>query len=154
MKINDLKQRPDISENIKVNNAFIQFKSLLIELRKRELPDSIVNSINSDIDEINAISDSGRVLQKTINKKVTKIITLIEKELKLAPKNHYRNTWLALGIAVFGIPLGVAFGASFGNMAFIGIGMPIGLAIGLAIGTGMDKKAQEENRQLDIEIKQ
>jgi len=29
---------------------------------------------------------------------------------------------MALGLAVFGLPLGVVFEASFGNMAFIGMG--------------------------------
>jgi hypothetical protein len=37
-------------------------------------------------------------------------------------------------------------------MAFMGIGMPIGIPIGLAIGSGLDKKAAEEGRQLDVEI--
>ena len=68
-------------------------------------------------------------------------------------KNHYRNTWLALGMAAFGIPLGVAFGMSLRNLAFLGIGLSIGLAIGIAVGTGMDKKAFEEGRQMDLEIK-
>lgn len=31
--------------------------------------------------------------------------------------------------------------------------IPIGLAIGMAVGTGMDKKALEEGRQIDLEIK-
>jgi len=33
------------------------------------------------------------------------------------------------------------------------IGLAIGMAIGMAIGTGMDKKALEEGRQIDLEIK-
>jgi hypothetical protein len=56
-------------------------------------------------------------------------------------------------MAGFGIPIGVAFGASLGNMAFLGIGLPIGLATGIAVGSGMDKKAFEEGRRLDVEIK-
>ena len=78
---------------------------------------------------------------------------MVEKELKLVTKNHYRNTWLAIGMTAFGIPLGIAFGGSLGNMAFIGIGMPIGMAIGIAVGTEMDKKASENGKQLDLEIK-
>ncbi len=56
-------------------------------------------------------------------------------------------------MSVFGVPLGVVFGASFGNMGFIGIGLPIGMVIGMALGVSMDKKAFEEGRQLDLEIK-
>jgi len=59
---------------------------------------------------------------------------------------------LAVGMAVFGIPIGAALGASFRNMAFLALGVPIGMAIGIAVGTGMDKKAFEEGRQIDMEI--
>ena len=40
---------------------------------------------------------------------------------------------------------GVAFGVSLNNMGSI--------AIGMAIGAGMDKKAREEGRYLDLEVK-
>ena len=83
----------------------------------------------------------------------TKIIKKLEKEVKLVPKNYYSYLWLAIGIASFGVPIGVAFGAMLGNMAFLGIGLPIGLAIGFLVGYEMDKKAYEEGRQLDVEIK-
>ena len=153
MKINELNQKPEIDTNIKLKEAYLQFEKLLIEMRKKELPDSLVVTINAAIEELNSISGSGDELRKIVKKKQTRIIELLEKDLKLVPKNHYRNLWLALGMAAFGIPLGVAFGASFGNMAFLGIGLPIGMAIGIAVGTGMDKKAFKEGRQLDLEIK-
>jgi hypothetical protein len=124
-----------------------------MELRTKELPNETINSINDGIDQINSVSESEKVLRRQINKTQSRIIKLIEKEHKLVTKNHYRNTWLAVGMAAFGIPLGVAFGASLGNMAFLGIGLPIGMAIGIAVGTGMDKKAFEEGRQIDLEIK-
>ncbi|MBT8222071.1 MAG: hypothetical protein KJN96_02760 [Eudoraea sp.] len=59
---------------------------------------------------------------------------------------------MALGMAVFGVPMGVAFGAALDNMAFLGIGIPIGMAIGIAIGTAMDEQAKKEGRQLDIDL--
>lgn len=91
---------------------------------------------------------------RRINRKTqSRSIKLIEKELKIVTKNNNRNTWLAIGMSAFGIPLGVAFGTSLGNMGFIGIGLPIGMAIGIVIGTGMDKRSFEEGRQLDLEIK-
>jgi hypothetical protein len=60
---------------------------------------------------------------------------------------------MAIGMSAFGIPLGVAFGASLGNMGLLGIGIPIGMVFGMAIGSGMDKKAIQEGRQLDLEMK-
>lgn len=153
MEFKELDKRVNIDQNKKLNNAYSQFGELLNELNKKELPNEVISSINSGIEEINSFKESEKGLRKLIRKAQSRIIKLIEKELKLVTKNHYRNTWLAIGMSVFGIPLGVAFGTSLGNMGFIGIGLPIGMAIGMAIGTGMDKKAFEEGRQLDLEIK-
>ncbi|NEN22303.1 hypothetical protein G3O08_02140 [Cryomorpha ignava] len=110
-------------------------------------------AINKEIEDLNTTTDSGKDLRNHIRQNQTRIIKLLEKEVKLVTRNHHRNTWLAIGMAAFGIPLGVAFGASLGNMAFIGIGLPIGLAIGVAVGTKLDNKAAEEGRQLDLELK-
>lgn len=71
---------------------------------------------------------------------------MLEKQLKIASKNHYRNTWMSIGMADFGIPFGAVVGAIMENMGFIGIGLPIGMVIGMLIGSGMDKKALEEGR--------
>ena len=152
MEFKELDKRVNIDQNKKLNNTYSQFGELLNELNKKELPNEVISSINSGIEEINSFKESEKGLRKLIRKAQSRIIKLIEKELKLVTKNHYRNTWLAIGMSVFGIPLGVAFGTSLGNMGFIGIGLPIGMAIGMAIGSGMDKKAFEEGRQLDLEI--
>lgn len=152
MKIIELLQKTEIEKHIKLNEAYIQFEKLLSELRKRDLPDSLVLCINKGIEELNTTLITGDDLRKSIKKIQNGIIKLLEKEIKLVPKNYYRNLWLALGIAAFGIPFGVAIGISLGNMAFLGIGFPIGLAVGIALGSSMDKKAFKEGRQLDVEI--
>ncbi len=93
------------------------------------------------------------IITKTLPLIMKKILKLIEKELKLVTRNHYRNTWLAVGIGIFGVKMEVVIGAITGNMCFIGIGIPIGLSIGIAVGTMMDQKARENGKQLDFEIK-
>jgi len=153
MKINELNQISGIEKNVKLLETYLQFEKLLTELRKRVLPVGIVVSINRDIEDLNTISGSENELRKLIRKKQTRIINLLEKELKLVPKNYYRKLWLVIGMAGFGIPIGVAFGSIQGHAANYGVGFPIGLAIGIAVGTGMDKKAFKEGRQLDLEIK-
>jgi hypothetical protein len=125
----------------------------LNELSRKELPNEIVQSVNSGIAGINSFAGSEKELSKLIKGTQTKTLKLLEKELKFVVKNHYRNTWLAIGMSVFGIPLGVVLGASMGNMGLLGIGIPIGLAIGMAVGANMDMKAMEEGKQLDIELK-
>ena len=151
MKINSLKPRPEISNKPKLQKVYTQFEKLIDELKSIALPEKITVFINASIDELNLISHEK--LRSQTKKKQSKIITLIEKELKIVPINYYRNTWMAIGMSAFGIPLGVALGASLGNMGFIAIGIPIGMAIGLSVGTSMDKKAQEEGRQLNMEVK-
>ena len=152
MGINELRKRKGIGENKQLIDAYIQFEKLLTQLRKRKLPDEVVQAINTNIDLIDPDPGTEEDLRKQLRKTQSDILRLIEKELKLVTKNHYRNVWLALGIAAFGVPLGVVFGASLGNMGYLAIGIPFGLSIGLAIGTGLDKKAADEGRQLDVEI--
>jgi len=153
MEIKELKNRPDIVQHKKLYASYNQFDKLLMELRRKELTNETVNAINDGIAHVNSVTGSEKELRKQIKNTQSRIIKVLEKEHKLVTKNHYRNTWVAVGMAAFGIPLGVAFGTSLGNMAFLGIGLPIGMAIGIAVGTAMDKKAFEEGRQIDLEIK-
>lgn len=152
MKLKTLNQRPGIKENEKLNKVYLKFGKLLQELEKRELSDTLTDTVNEHIEAINSISDSDKKLGSQIRRKQSVIVRLVEKELKLVPRNYYRTTWMAIGMAAFGVPMGAALGASLGNMAFIGIGLPIGMAIGIAVGSGMDKKASDEGRQLDLEM--
>lgn len=104
----------------------------------------MLNSLPEDMPEKN--------LLKHIKTAKTRLLRKIEKELKIVPKNYYRNLWLAVGMALFGIPLAVSFATMVGNIALIAIGPPIGMAIGLAIGSHLDNKAKEEGRQLESGI--
>src|SRR6478609_716757 len=122
MNIIELKERQNISDNIKLNRIYVQFGELLKELRKKDLPQKIIESINQDIEELNSTSHTSNDFSKLTKQKQTKIIKIIEKELKIVPKNYYRNIWLALGMSVFGVPIGVAFGSSVGNMGLLAIG--------------------------------
>jgi len=153
MNIIELKERQNFSADTKTNRIYIQLGELLNQLRKRNLPENIIDSVNQDIEVVNAASLIGNDFRKLVKQKQNKIIKLLEKDLKVVPKNYYRNMWLALGMSVFGLPIGVAFGASIGNMGLLGVGLPIGMAIGALVGSKMDKKALEEGRQLNIEIK-
>lgn len=126
---------------------------MLYALKTKMLPSETSNIIDQAINEINAIADSDRLLIKKVKEKQNAIIKLLEKQHKIVPKNYYRNLWMVVGMSAFGLPIGVAFGMSIGNIAMLGIGMPIGMAIGIGVGSSLDKKALEEGRQLDFEVK-
>ncbi len=152
MNITELRKRSHTNHSKKLVRRFNKLELLINELNKREISNKFAKTINEEVNKVNTISDSDKLLLKQLRKSQWNILKFIEKELKLVPKNHYQNRWMAIGMSAFGIPMGVSFGASFDNMAYIGIGIPIGMVIGMAIGSRMDKKAQEEGRQLDIDI--
>ncbi len=152
MMINELIERPGIERSSKLDISYMQFGKLICELNKRELPLEVVSTINEEIGALNLIADSEKELRTQIRTRQSKIIELLEKELKIVPKNYYRGVWLSLGIAI-GLPVGVALGSAAGNMGYMAIGMLFGMIGGMAYGGTLDKKAYKEGRQLDIEIK-
>jgi len=153
MEFTILNNRQEILTDDKLFKSYNQFVELLNELKKRELSEDLIKSVNLSVDKINSSTLKGKQLMKFIKKEQSSILKQIEKERKIVPKNYYRNLWLALGMSAFGLPIGVALGLSVGNIGLLAIGLPIGMAIGLAFGSSLDKKAFNEGRQLDIEIK-
>ncbi len=153
MKIIEFNKQPITEQgNKRLIDTENTFQKLVEQLNTKEIPDLLAEWINEHIEELNTFSGSEKARRKLIKKNQWNILRRVEKELQLVPKKMYLKRWMAIGMAVFGVPLGAAFGTSMGNMAFIGIGIPIGMVIGMSIGAAMDKKAQEENRQLDVEI--
>ncbi|MCL6258842.1 hypothetical protein M3O96_07085 [Aquiflexum sp. TKW24L] len=150
MEISEIKSRPEFSSKEKLNKKITCFSKIIDELRTRPIPPNVIETINTEISKVNASPGSEKEYLRTLSKAQTNTLKVIEKELNLVVKNHYRNLWLALGMAAFGIPLGVAFGISLGNLGLLGLGLPIGLAMGIAVGTSLDNKAAKEGRQLDV----
>lgn len=153
MEINSLTNRTDTTPDSKLDKIYIQFGQLLSELRKKQLPDGLIAIINTSVDAINQSALIGPQLTKFVKQQQTGILKQLEKDLKIVPKNYYRNIWLPLGLSAFGLPIGVAFGVCVGNLGLLGAGLPIGMFIGIIVGISMDKKALKEGRQLDLEIK-
>ena len=153
MNITELKERSDISEDVKLSRIYTQLQELIKELKQRELPDEIVETINKDVEELNSTSLVGKELRKLTKQKQTNILFILMKKLKIVPKNHYRIMWMALGMSVFGFPIGIAYGAALGNVGLFPTGVGFGMVIGLILGKRIDKKAFEEGRQLGVEIK-
>ncbi len=147
-----LKQQVDTHDK-KLTNQIAQFDALINALKAHDVPDVIKKTINQHIEDVNLFTGKNKEISKQIRRSQTHILKVVEKELKLVPKGHNRNIWMALGMSAFGIPLGTVFGLALDNLAFLGIGLPIGLALGIGIGTSLDNKAKAEGRQLDVDIK-
>lgn len=151
MPLNTFNPKHQGIQKSRLNKRVLKFQNLIQALSNHEISESVLQSINIEIDKVNH-AQSESVLAQQLQKSYRNILKTAEKELNLVAKDHYRNMWMALGMTVFGIPFGVAFGAALNNYAFIGIGLPIGFAIGIAIGSKKDKEAQEQGRQLNIEV--
>jgi hypothetical protein len=57
MILNELDQTPGIMKDVKLKETYFLFQKLLSELRKRDLPEGLVMSINQDIEALNASAD-------------------------------------------------------------------------------------------------
>lgn len=146
-------ERPGISENVKAGNIYGQLGQLLHALEQKELPNEVVGLIDNEIENLNSTSDSNKHFAASVKKTENKIVQLVEKKLKIVPRNYYKKLWFVLGMSAFGLPIGVAIGLSVGNLGLLGIGFPIGMGIGFAVGSNLDQKALKEGRQLDFEVK-
>ncbi len=146
-------ERPNISENLKVASAYQKLEALIQALEEKELSNETVDLIDNDVAQLNSITSIDKDLMKATVATQNRIIKLVEKRHKIVPIKYYRKLWMVLGMSAFGIPLGVAFGLSVGNLGMLGIGLPIGMAMGVGVGSTMDKKALNEGRQLNFEVK-
>jgi hypothetical protein len=151
-KIEAPAEREGLSSDTKLFKKYTAFKKLVSEISKRELPESIITTINKEIGTLNAILETDKAFKKGLGKAKNTMLKTLEKELKIVPKFHYRRLWMVLGMSAFGIPIGISFGAGTGNFGMLGVGIAIGMGIGVAIGSEMDRKAQVEGRQLDVEL--
>lgn len=154
MKIVDLNSDGKLLGNAtKLHAAFAQLQELITLLNNKTLTDPIIQKINTEVAEINATSLAGNSLHKLIKHKQTKIVKLVEKELKIVPKDYYKNMWSVIGMSSVGLPLGAAIGIGTGNIGLLAVGLPIGLGLGYVVGMSRDKKAAADGRQLAITLK-
>ena len=153
MNITTLKSRQDLPKETRAGKMYDQFEKLLSELRKKQLSDKEIITINENINAINASSLEGSDFAKFIKTSQIKILKRIQKESKIVPQQYYVTLGTILGMTGIGLPVGVAFGYALGNMGLLGLGLPIGLALGAAVGRSLDKKALKDNKQLGLAIK-
>ncbi|RKS53506.1 hypothetical protein BC962_1758 [Gillisia mitskevichiae] len=152
MELEGLKKRCFFEKKKAISKEYELLEDLVQELQSRELPPEVVVDLNEEIFRLNAVIDNHLKLYFYIKLVKKKVLKKLIKDLEIVPKNYYRNLWLALGMCVFGLPLGIVLSTILDNISAIAMGLPIGLAIGVFVGSEMDKRAQENNRQLELEI--
>lgn len=151
MAITTLLPRPELEAGSRTGQQYDKLRALVAELERRGLPEEPARAVSREVETLNGHEGTEKAFARQLQKAWNAVLKVVREGPGWVPRNYHRNTWMALGLAVFGVPLGVTFGLSLGSMAFLGIGFPIGLAIGLALGAGLDQKAAEQGKQLDVD---
>lgn len=153
MKYNILLLRPELAEEKKLSERYQIFNQLTRELELKEVPETIIATINEAIDIQNKNEGNKNVMLKDYRSMQIKIVKLLEKELQLVPLHHFRNKWMLLGMSAIGVPFGLVYSRILDNLAMMSIGIPMGMGIGVMIGIHKDKKAFESGKQLNVVLK-
>jgi len=148
MNMEKLKELKNADSNPRLIKAYNKVHCLIEALSAKEIPSEVLNSINDAIKFLNSFSGTEKELTKAFNKKYKSILTLVKKELKLVPKNHYKTLWMVMGMS-----FGVAFSVILNDSGNLAIGIGLGTLLGIVVGTNLDKNAEEAGNQLEIEEK-
>lgn len=152
MEIINLIKRDDVMGSKRAIVLYRFFEKLIDELRKRQIPQQVIVSINMEIQSINAYKGTAKSYLRHLEGVRSRLLPILDKRLKLVPRNYYRNFWMVMGISVFGLPIGLIFGNLIGNMGMLAIGLPIGMVLGIVVGDQLDKRAFKSGNQLDVEV--
>lgn len=150
IQFTELRRLEGSTLNEKQKKSIDQFEKLLTLLKEREIPQEVASQINREIEKFNSFQGSAKDDINQLKKSYANVLKILEKELKLVTKHHYRNTWMVLGMSIFGVPIGIGFSVAADNYGLLGSGFAVGMGIGIALGAHMDKKAEQNKLQLDL----
>ena len=151
MKFIELRKRLSFYQDERLSQGYENLENLLEELTGKEIPQPLVLAINEHILLINSFSGTDAKLVKELRKSRNEILSTLQKELQVVPRNYYQRMWVAIGITAFGLPMGVVFGVILDNLACMSLALPMGLLFGIIVGSTLDKKAMMSGKQLDID---
>lgn len=149
--INQLAKRSNLDQVKGLDKCYQKYQNVIEELNDRAIPEDLMDQVNAEVSKLDEITEVGKPFLKQLKKSYSKILKLLREEINLVSKNHHRNTWMVLGMSVFGIPIGMGIATAIDNFGLFAAFMPVGMAIGIAIGSQMDNRAEQEGRQLDVE---
>lgn len=141
--LNRLVSETTKKSEIKVYQDFIH---TLTSLEKRDLSESEVQSIETELDSLDLNSP-------TTNKKrhFSKALRGFQKYLKdsfsLTAKRYYTKMGIGLG-ASFGVVFGIVVLSNFERSLGISFGISLGMVIGLVIGRNLDSQAKAAGRMI------
>ena len=132
--------------------AVTQFEQLVQEVQRMELPPEVVVELNTELEKLESQSAFGKKFFKQLKKSKAVLLKILYQEVRVVPKNHYRDLWIALGLSAIGIPLGIFLMFFLNGSSAIAIGIALGSAMGIVIGNNLDRQAEAEGRQMAIRL--
>ena len=120
--------------------VYQEFTRIITSLEKRELSETELQSIETQLDALNLNSTSAKS-RKYFKKALEQFKKYLKEAFSLTTKEYYAEMGTAVGMS-FGLLFGVVFLSSFERSAGMSLGMVIGMVIGLIIGRQMDSQAE------------
>lgn len=148
--IQPLSKRDILQQDPKLEKCFTKLQELIEVINERGIPVEVELEIDGHLQALDEFDGSAKDWKKKLSASYRKTLHLLEKRLKLVRKNHYRDLWMPLGLAIFGLPIGMGIAIAIGNIGLLGAFMPAGMAVGMALGIGLDRQAEEQGRQLAV----
>ena len=122
MKLQPLPERS--FQHKKTQKAYQKTQELIAAVNEHELPESLANELNQEIQSAESLADDRDSL-RPIRSLCGRIRNAVRKELELVPPGFHQGQWMALGMTIFGLPFGVVFSTVMKNPGLIAIGLPI-----------------------------
>ena len=126
--------------------VYEEFLHILSELKTREFSKDEINSIETELDDLN-LESNPKNRKKYFKKALSKFQKYLKVTFSLTQKEYYTKLGISLGSS-YGFLFGVIALSSFERSLGISMGLIIGMLIGLTIGRSMDAKAINEGKAL------
>jgi len=122
---------------VKVYQDFIH---ILTNLEKRNLTESEVQSLETELDALDLTSGTTKK-KRHFNKALQQFKKYLKDTLSLITKGYYTKLGIALGSSI-GLLFGIVFLSSLERSLGISLGISVGTAIGLIIASNLDSQAK------------
>lgn len=126
--------------------VYQEFIHILTSLKKRNMSDAELQSIEDALDGLDLIS-TPKNNRKHYSLALRKFKKYLKDSFSLVSKSHFTNLGIGLGMS-FGVVFGIVVLSGFERSLGIAFGIGFGMLVGLVIGRRLDDKATAEGRVL------
>ncbi len=137
---------------LKVERSLRQYNKLLKLLQDKPLETETIDFITNQVKSIESLNLQLKNSSRKIKKSKQQLLSYLQKNEGIYPKNHFITLYMAVGMTAIGLPAGILLSFLVNNTAFLGVGLPIGLSIGLALGHQKDLQIKAKGKQINYAV--